>query len=79
MVISMWLKVLIVILFIGNIAALTRAFYTLMVNHGTGSKQTANILAIRVTLGVLLILVVSYGIWSGELAISAPWHNPQGL
>lgn len=73
----MWLKVVIVILFIANIFALSKAFYTLLLNQGTGSKQTASLLAIRVVLGALLLLVVGYGVWSGDLAISAPWHNPQ--
>jgi hypothetical protein len=70
----MWLKVIIVILFIANLVALSSAFYTLLVDQGRGGKRTANLLLLRVSLAVLLLLVVSYGVWSGDLNISAPWH-----
>jgi len=73
----MWLKVIIVVLFIGNIVALGSSFYTLMVDEGQDSKRTANLLFVRVALAILLILVIAYGIWSGDLGISAPWHNPR--
>lgn len=73
----MWLKVIIVILFIGNIVALGSAFYTLMADQGKASKRTANLLFVRVALAGLLLLAVSYGVWSGDLGISAPWNNPQ--
>ena len=36
----MWLKVVIVLLFIGNILALGRAFYTLVVDQGQAGKRT---------------------------------------
>lgn len=70
----MWLKVIIVILFLANLVALSGAFYTLLVDQGQGGKRTANLLLIRVSLAVLLLLVVSFGLWSGTLNISAPWH-----
>lgn len=73
----MWLKVIIVVLFIGNIVALGSAFFTLMVDEGQDSKRTANLLFVRVALAGLLVLVVAYGVWSGDLGISAPWHNPR--
>ena len=72
----MWLKVIIVLLFIGNILALGTAFFTLVSDQGGASKRTANWLLVRVVLAGLLILVIAYGVWSGELGISSPWHNP---
>ena len=75
----MWLKILIVVLFFANLVALGSAFYTLMVDQGQRSKRTANLLLIRVSLAVLLLIVVSYGVWSGQLGVYAPWNpGPQG-
>ncbi len=72
----MMLKIIIVILFIGNVLALGRAFFTLMLDQGKDSKRTANWLLIRVALAGLLLIAVSYGVWSGDLGLSSPWHNP---
>ena len=71
----MWLKVVIVLLFIGNIFALGRAFYTLVVDQGHAGKRTANWLFIRVTRAGLLLVAVAYGLWSGDLAVSSPWYQ----
>jgi len=70
----MWLKVIIVLLFIANIGALGSALFTLLVDQGRGGKRTAQLLLLRVSLAALLLLVVSYGLWTGQLGISAPWH-----
>ncbi len=72
----MLLKAVIVVLFIGNLIALGTALVTLMKDQGEDSKRTAKWLTIRVSLAALLILTVTYGIWSGQLGISSPWHNP---
>ncbi len=71
----MFIKVLVVLLFIGNVAALGTAFVTLMKDQGVESKRTAKWLMIRVSLAAALILTVSYGVWSGDIAISSPWHQ----
>ncbi len=73
---AMWLKVIIVILFIGNIIALSSAFYTLVSDQGRGSKRTANRLLIRVLLAALLLIAIVYGVWTGDLGIAAPWYSP---
>ncbi|MEO2176321.1 MAG: DUF2909 domain-containing protein [bacterium] len=73
---NMWLKIIIVILFIGNIAALGSAFHTLVSDEGQDSKRTANRLLIRVVMAALLLLAIVYGLWSGELGIAAPWYSP---
>lgn len=72
----MLLKAVIVVLFIGNVVALGTALVTLMKDQGEDGKRTAKWLTIRVSLAALLILTVTYGIWSGQLGISSPWHNP---
>ena len=74
---NMWLKIIIVTLFIGNIAVLGSAFYTLVSDEGQDSKRTANRLLIRVALAALLLLAIVYGVWSGELGIAAPWYSPE--
>jgi len=73
----MWLKIIIAILFFGNIIALGAAFRTLLADQGKASKRTANLLLVRVTLAALLLLAIVYGLWSGDLGISAPWDNPR--
>lgn len=74
--IFMVLKTIIVLLFIGNILALGTAFVTLMQDQGGAGKRTANWLLVRVSLAGLLLVAIAYGVWSGDLAISAPWYNP---
>ena len=71
----MWVKVIIVMLFIGNLVALGTAFYTLMLDQGRGGNRTANLLLVRVGLAGLLLLFVVYGVWSGDLGIAAPWDG----
>jgi len=72
----MWLKIIIVLLFIANLVALSSAFYTLLTDQGHGGKRTARLLALRVSLAAALLLCVAYGIWSGDLGIHSPWYNP---
>lgn len=71
----MWLKVVIVILFIANLAALGSAFYTLLVDQGRGGRRTARLLLVRVSLAALLLLFIVYGFWSGQLGTASPWHT----
>ena len=75
----MVLKVAIVIVFLANIVALGSALYTLLVDQGRGGNRTANLLLVRVSLAALLLVLVSYGFWTGELGIGAHWlgarHN----
>ncbi|MEJ6670806.1 MAG: DUF2909 domain-containing protein [Pseudomonadales bacterium] len=73
----MLLKTIIVLLLIANIIALGTAFYAMM--HDMGDEKgtrTAKFLTIRVSLAALLLVVVVYGILTGQLGIAAPWHPP---
>ena len=38
-------------------------------------KRTMYLLGVRVSLAALLLIVVVYGVVSGELTLGAPWHN----
>lgn len=71
----MILKTIIVLLLIANMVALGTAFYAMM--HDMGSEEgsrTARFLLIRVSLAALLLIVVAYGLYTGDLGLSAPWH-----
>ena len=70
------IKVIIVILLIGVIFSLTSAAVFFFKDQGE-TKRTLYMLGLRVTLAVLLMLTIGYGLYSGQLEISAPWHNPQ--
>lgn len=72
----MWLKIIIVVLFVAILVTLGGAFVALMEDQGKSSKRTANLLAVRVGLAALLVILVTYGVWTGTLGISAPWHMP---
>lgn len=69
-----WLKIVIVILFFANLAALGSAFYTLLTDKGRGGQRTARLLLLRVSLAALLLLFIVYGFWSGQLGSTAPWR-----
>ena len=71
----MWLKVIIVVLFIANLIALGGALMTLLKDQGRGGKRTARLLLIRVSLAGLLLAVVIYGFYTGQLGVNAPWSG----
>ncbi|MGI9268903.1 MAG: DUF2909 domain-containing protein, partial [Porticoccus sp.] len=61
----MLLKVVIVILFIGIIVSLSSALVFLMKDVGNSKRRTLYALGIRVSLAVLLLLTISWGVYSG--------------
>jgi hypothetical protein len=70
------LKVIIVILLIGVLISLISGLGFLFKDSDiTGSKRTLIALGIRITLAGTLLLVTSYGLYSGELQLNAPWHG----
>lgn len=69
----MFLKILVVVLFIANLVALGSAFVTLMQDQGKTGRRTARLLSIRVSLAVLLLAVVAYGLYTGQLGTQVPW------
>ena len=71
----MWLKVLIVILFIAVLLSLSSALVFLLKDMGSSSKRTLYSLGIRITLAGLLISCVFYGLATGQLGSSAPWDK----
>ena len=71
------LKVVIFLLLLAMIASLASGAVFFFKDQGE-SKRTLYALGVRVTLAVLLILTVSWGLYSGQLTLSAPWHPAPG-
>lgn len=72
----MMLKIAILILFIAVVVSLTSALgFLFRDQHAPESKRTLWALGIRITLAGMLMLLVFYGLSSGELTLNAPWHE----
>lgn len=70
------LKIIIFVLLLGIIASLfSGLFFLFKDNEVDGSKRTLYALGVRVTLAVALVATIGYGVYSGELVMSAPWHG----
>lgn len=71
----MWLKILIVVLFISVVASLTSGLIFLLKDVETShSKRTLYALGIRISLAALLLLTIFYGFYTGQLTSTAPWE-----
>ena len=72
----MFIKITIVVLFIGNIIALAVALGALMKDQGKeGVTRTARFLLLRVSLALALLVVTAFGFYTGQLGMSAPWYD----
>ena len=70
------IKVLIVILLLGVIASLFSGLVFLFKDSGVPeSRRTLYALGLRITLATLLLLVIFYGLYTGELGLNARWHG----
>ena len=70
---SMLFKIAIVVLFIANIVALSAALKSLLTEQKESTGKTAHLLAIRVGLAAALLVVITIGLATGNLGVSAPW------
>ncbi len=68
----MWLKIVIVVLFIGLLISLGSGFFFLLKDQGS-TRRTWNSLGVRLLLATLLMGVLIYGVVSGQLGSQAPW------
>ncbi len=68
------LKIIIAILFLAILVSLGSGAVFFFKDQGE-TKRTMYSLGIRVTLALLLMICVTYGVVSGELTLSAPWHG----
>lgn len=71
----MWLKVVIVFLFIGLAISLFTGFGFLMKNQGKDQESRAlwYSLSVRLVLAALLMGFIIYGVYTGKLGSKAPW------
>lgn len=68
----MWLKIIIVLLFISLLISLATSFSFLVKDKGT-THRTWNTLSVRLILATLLIGFLAYGLYTGQLGSNAPW------
>ena len=68
------IKIVIVIVLLLALTSLASGFFFLM-KDGTKSTRLLTSLKYRITLTVVLILLVTYGFWSGQLVTDSPWAN----
>lgn len=68
------LKIIIAILLVGIIISLASGAIFFFKDQGE-TKRTLYSLGVRVTLAILLLICVTWGIVSGELVLNAPWHQ----
>lgn len=72
----MWLKIVIVFLFLAVLASLSSALFFLLRDMGAPeSKRTLYALGIRISLAALLLFAIWYGFDSGTLSNTAPWAD----
>ncbi|ARN74065.1 DUF2909 domain-containing protein [Oceanicoccus sagamiensis] len=73
----MWLKVVIVFLFIALVISLFTSLGFLIKDQSAGnndnSRKTWNALTVRIVLAALLMSFLFYGIFTGQLGSNAPW------
>lgn len=68
------LKVAIIILMLALVASLGSGFYYLMLDQGDKNKRrTFHSLGVRLVLASALILVIVYGVATGQLGNRNPW------
>ncbi len=71
----MWLKIAIVILFVAVVASLASSLMFLFKDTTSESKRSLYALGVRVTLAATLLLLIGYGIYTGQLVSTAPWDS----
>ena len=70
------LKTLIIFVVVLLLISLGASLVFLLLDQGkTDSKRTVYALGARVTFAVILILLVIYGLYTGELGNSVPWKR----
>jgi uncharacterized membrane protein len=70
------IKVVIVFLLIAMIISLTGGAVFFFKDQGS-TKRTLHALGVRLTIAVLLIITILYGVFTGKLGLNAPWHQQQ--
>jgi hypothetical protein len=72
----MVLKILIIVLLLGLFASLGSGFYFLMKDQGNAKKRRlVHSLGVRVALAISLMVLIVYGVSTGQLRSQAPWEQ----
>lgn len=74
----MWLKAIIVILFIGLVISLFSGLAFLFKDREEEQQPRSrlwNALSLRLLLTGLLVALLIYGVFTGQLGSNAPWDN----
>ena len=73
----MWLKIAIVLLFIGILINLGSGLVFLMKDITEPKKRLLSALRTRIILASLMMALIAYGFYSGQLLNKAPWDTPK--
>jgi hypothetical protein len=68
------LKLVIVVLLLAIIISLFSGALFFYKDQGS-TKRTLYALGVRITLAILLMITITYGVVSGQLVLNAPWHQ----
>lgn len=68
------LKVVIVLLLIAIVASLFSGAVFFFKDQGS-TRRTLYALGVRITLAILLMITITYGVFTGQLRLNAPWHG----
>ena len=68
----MWLKPIITVVIILILLSLASSLFFLFKDQGKG-KRSVYSLGVRVSLGAILLMLVAYGLYTGELGNPIPW------
>jgi hypothetical protein len=70
------LKALIVMVLIAMLISLFSGLVFLFRDAGNpAGRRTLHALGVRIALAITLVALVGYGLYTGELAVRAPWHQ----
>ncbi|WP_193074640.1 DUF2909 family protein [Pseudomonas sp. FME51] len=67
----MWLKIIILILLAAIIVSLFSG--ALFLRNADSGSSLVNALTLRISLTVVVMLLIAWGLWSGQLQWGAPW------
>lgn len=68
------LKAAIIVLMLALLASLGSGFYYLMIDQGDGRKRrTFHSLGIRLAIAFVLMVLIAYGVATGQIGHRTPW------
>jgi len=71
--VPMWLKIAILVLLAAVVCSLFSGLFFLMKDTDNSSGRLVKALTLRISLTVLLLALIAWGFWSGELRWGTPW------